>query len=379
MNKTKYFVFAILLLIAIPININATTINQLRNELSALQAKANANANKKQLTQAKMLEIRKEINETQNKIIQGRQRIEKSKKDIEELNKKIEKKNEEIKELIRFDQIADGENAYLEYLFGAKSFTDFIYRASIVEQLSSYNKKNITEMNDLIEQEKQLQESIKKEEKELQKLTIKLEDDYDSLGTDLVKLEETAMDVNDQVKAQKDIISMYKKMGCKDNQDVTTCSNVPVVTGGFNHPLHGRGYITSYYGRRSSPCAGCSSYHRGVDISGSGISGAPVYASATGRVATIIYRASCAGNQIYINHTINGKNYMTAYKHLLSMNVSVGQMVTPNTVIGYVGGGSNTPWDYCSTGPHLHFETAYGHYSSNYLYNTFNPASVVRF
>lgn len=98
-----------------------------------------------------------------------------------------------------------------------------------------------------------------------------------------------------------------------------------------------------------------------------------------GRVATIIYRASCAGNQIYINHTINGKNYMTAYKHLLSMNVSVGQMVTPNTVIGYVGGGSNTPWDYCSTGPHLHFETAYGHYSSNYLYNTFNPASVVRF
>ena len=80
MNKTKYFVFAILLLIAIPININATTINQLRNELSALQAKANANANKKQLTQAKMLEIRKEINETQNKITQGRQRIEKSKK-----------------------------------------------------------------------------------------------------------------------------------------------------------------------------------------------------------------------------------------------------------------------------------------------------------
>lgn len=377
-NSIKYILIFLLIMAFIPLKADATTLNDLRSELSSLQAKANANANKKSMTKEKMIKTREEINQTQNKVLEGRTRIDKSKKDIEELNKKIDKKQEETKELIRFEQIANGDNAYLEYLFGAKDFTDFIYRASIVEQLSSYNKKNIKEMNDLIDENKKLQEKIQKEEKQLKKLASQLEQNYNSLGTDLVKLEETALDVSDQVKAQQDIIAMYEKMGCKGNQDISSCTNVPLGSG-FNHPLHGRGYITSSYGYRNSPCAGCSSFHRGVDISASGISGAPVYASATGRVATIIYRASCAGNQVYINHTINGKNYMTSYKHLRTVNVSTDSVVTPNTVIGTVGGDSTTPWDYCSTGAHLHFETAYGHYSTGYYYNTFNPANVIRF
>ena len=226
---------------------------------------------------------------------------------------------------------------------------------------------------------KKLQEDIKKKEEELKKLQKQLKKDYDALGTNLVKLEETALDINDQVKAQKDIISMYVKMGCKENQDVTTCTDVP-LSSGFNHPLHGRGFISSNYGYRASPCAGCSSFHRGVDIAGSGIAGTPVWASTSGRVAAIIRYASCGGNQVYINHTVNGKKYLTVYKHLASINVSVGTVVTAATKVGTVGGGAGlTPWDYCSTGPHLHFETATGHYSTYYYYNTFNPRNVISF
>lgn len=375
---TTILLFSILTLVAFPTKTKATTLSDLRSELGALQAKAAAQQNKKNLTKSQMIKKRQEISETNNRIVDGRRKIEKAKKDIKALNIKIKEKDKEIKELMRFEQIANGDNAYLEYLFGAKDFTDFIYRAAVVEQLGTYNKENIKEMNKLIEENKKLQEELKKKEVELKELNKKLEKDYDALGANLSKLEETALDINDQVKAQRDIISMYVKIGCKENQDITTCSDVP-LSSGFNHPLHGKGYITSNYGYRGSPCSGCSSYHRGVDISYSGIAGASVYASTTGRVATIIRRASCGGNQVYINHTVKGKNYLTVYKHLASVNTSVGKLVTAATRIGTVGGGRNTPWDYCSTGPHLHFETAYGHYKTNYYYNTFNPRSVINF
>jgi len=262
----RYISFALLfafLVCLCPLKAEATTLRDLKNELYSLQGKAAAQENKKNMTKSQMAKKRQDIQIAENKIAEGRKRIEKAKKDIEKLNKEIAQKKEEIKELMRFEQVANGDNAYLEYLFGAKDFTDFIYRASVVEQLGEYNKNNIKEMNKLIEKNKKLQEDLKKKEEELKKLQKQLEKDYDALGTNLVKLEETALDINDQVKAQKDIISMYQKMGCKEDQDVTTCTDVPLSTG-FNHPLHGRGFISSNYGYRGSPCRGCSSFHRGL-------------------------------------------------------------------------------------------------------------------
>lgn len=374
-----YTIFFFLIIAFTPIKADATTLNDLRSELGSLQSKASAAQARKSNTQSQMVKKRQEIQSTQNDIITGRKKIEKAKQDIIALNKQIDEKEEEIKELMRFEQIAQGDNAYLDYLFGAKDFTDFIYRASVVEQLSKYNKDNIKKMNKLIEENNRLQEELKKKEEELKKLNIKLQEDYKDLGTDLVKLEETALDINDQVKAQKDIINMYVKMGCKADQDINTCTDVP-LSAGFNHPLHGKGYLSSYFGYRKSPCSGCSSYHRGVDITFNGVGGSPVYASTTGRVATIVRKSSCGGNQVFINHTVKGKMYLTVYKHLATVNVSVGGLVTAATKIGTVGGSrSLTPWDYCSTGAHLHFETATGHYSTGYLYNTFNPASVIKF
>ena len=66
--------------------------------------------------------------------------------------------------MFRFYQITDGENSYLEYIFGAKTFTDFIYRISIVEQISKYNNELIDEMNQLIEENKQLKIELAKQE-----------------------------------------------------------------------------------------------------------------------------------------------------------------------------------------------------------------------
>ena len=96
----------------------------------------------------------------------------------------------------------------------------------------------------------------------------------------------------------------------------------------------------------------------------------------------LINRASCGGNTVYIQHIINGKYYTTQYTHLLSYSVKVGQVVTKFTQIGQVGGGAQTKkYDRCTTGAHLHFGIANGHYlgsgANGYTsYNTYLSKSV---
>ena len=109
----------------------------------------------------------------------------------------------------------------------------------------------------------------------------------------------------------------------------------------------------------------------------------PVYASAPGMVIGITRRSSCGGNMVFVIHTINGQKYTTLYAHLRSMNVSVGQVVTASTQIGIMGGNPQTEWwDKCSTGNHVHFTVATGHYLKDYYsWNTFmnhtiNPRTV---
>ena len=56
--------------------------------------------------------------------------------------------------------------------------------------------------------------------------------------------------------------------------------------------------------------------------------------------------------------------------HLHTINVKVGQVVDLYTQIGTVGGGES--YDYCTTGPHLHFGMMKG---SSYV----NPRNYVSF
>ena len=170
-----------------------------------------------------------------------------------------------------------------------------------------------------------------------------------------------------------------------EEQDLDACVSVKGDTN-FSKPLT-RGTITSYFGYRTDPIKGTYSFHGAVDIGGNK-EGTSVYSTANGMVGKIIRKASCGGNSVYIYHTINGKKYTSQYTHLLSINVSVGDQVTSNTVIGTVGGGAGTrSYDRCSTGAHLHFAIASGWYGgsgtgsyssySTYLTKVMDPKDIL--
>lgn len=103
--------------------------------------------------------------------------------------------------------------------------------------------------------------------------------------------------------------------------------------------------ITSYFGGRVNPFDNYSSdWHDGIDIAD--YYGAPIYASASGMVRYAGWYGGY-GRYVKIEHDYG---YMTAYGHMSSINVYDGEYVEKGDVIGYVGSSGN------STGPHLHFE-----------------------
>ena len=65
---------------------------------------------------------------------------------------------------------------------------------------------------------------------------------------------------------------------------------------------------------------------------------------------------------VYIWAYIKGQPYTLVLMHLLTINVSVGDEVTVNTVIGTVGGGSTKSYDKCTTGAHLHYGVSKGNH-----------------
>ena len=114
--------------------------------------------------------------------------------------------------------------------------------------------------------------------------------------------------------------------------------------------------------------------------------GTPVYSITTGTVMKISYKSSCGGNMVYIGHYTSSGTYTSGYFHLASVNVSVGQVVDQNTVIGYSGGvPSIESWDRCSTGAHLHLQMGTGifmsdyFYYSNYVARKFDPRRLISF
>jgi murein DD-endopeptidase MepM/ murein hydrolase activator NlpD len=107
--------------------------------------------------------------------------------------------------------------------------------------------------------------------------------------------------------------------------------------------------ISSGFGDRVAPCWGCSSYHRGLDMTPG--RGTPVYSVAEG-VVTGVGPSSTYGYRVEIEHVINGQRVKSLYAHMEwdSSALVVGDEIPVGEFLGTVGNSG------LSTGPHLHLE-----------------------
>ncbi len=367
--------------------VKGKTLGDLKSELAKMEEDFKNNQNEKELTEEQVETAKQniiDINETISDI--NNQMIELT-DEIERLNVQIAEKDEEIKKIVNFLQISNGEAAYLEYTFGAKDFTDFIYRAAVSEQLANYNNRLIDEYNDLISDKEDTQKQLEEEKVNLSNKQKELEVEIEKLGNRINELESDAIDLEDALESQRQIIKSLEDINCKDDEDINSCGDnkLPPDTA-FWRPVN-YGYISSNYGYRSYWLNGVwtSDFHAGVDMATDG--GNNIYAVASGTVASITRYSSCGGNYVYIHHLVNGQYYTSLYMHMRDIYVSVGDRVTKDTVIGTVGGNPYIEyWDSCSTGSHMHLTMFYGRvgvdyyaWGSSYYANRVDPRVLVNF
>jgi murein DD-endopeptidase MepM/ murein hydrolase activator NlpD len=130
------------------------------------------------------------------------------------------------------------------------------------------------------------------------------------------------------------------------NRDYSYTVGIGPVQWPFPYPVP----IGDGWGERIAPCRACSTFHKGLDFL-PGL-GAPIHAIADGVVSMSAVTSSGLGNEVTIEHVINGVKITSLYGHM-KMNSSplhVGDIVKVGDLVGLVGQTGE------AVGPHLHFE-----------------------
>ena len=360
----------ILPIFCIPESANALTLAQFEKQVEEYTADLAAKQNAVATNEKEIAGIKSKINGIENQIQASKDEIVQLEKDIDALNDKIYKKQEEVKKIVNFVQKSKGVSSYLEYIFGAKSFTELIYRAAVAEQMSSYNEKLVKDYHNLIEQNNKKQEDLKIKNEENAKLQVQLAEQRVKIEADNAVIRGTMPSVEERIKEAKKNVEYYKRLGCGKNEDINACQyrvsskGIPAADGFYKPTLIGK--ITNPFTK---------GYHLGYDIvSTTSELNIAVHPIAQGQVFAIyqdncsnswcVKRASgayCHGNAniVVIRHNVGGSYLYSTYAHLSRYgNISVGQIVFPTTILGYIGTSG------CSTATHLHLELATCHWKA---------------
>lgn len=360
------------------------TLNELQAEAEANRKAYNAAKAEKELTEAERNETVAQKKQVETEIASINGQIANTEEQIKEIQKDIDKKDAQMKDIMSFVQVTNGDSNYLEYIFGATDFTDFIYRISVAEQLGSYNEELIEEYNKDVDKLDKKKSELSVKQQELNTKQQELAVLEARLNQEIETLQEGMLSKDEEYKTTISLINNLKAHGCSGNQTLTQCQNEKdknrpngiVVTGRTYMPII-EGRVTSDYGQRSSD------FHTGVDFSNS-VHGDAVYPVAAGEVINITYpkdSGACGNHIVYVYHT--GLGFTTSYWHMTSVNVRVGQGVNPDTKLGSMGGLKSE--DSCSAGTHVHVNAFRGiHYNNsgrenphNYITNI--PGKGVRF
>lgn len=286
---------------------------------------------------------------------------------------KLQELQKKHKERIRAME-EQGTLSYWSILFEARSFSDFLDRLNMIQEIAASDNRRLTELRtaakrveeaaQLLAQQKQQLEQTRTELDAAQQLLedkrlkadallrelLSRGEDYDRLMEESEQRQEELM----QEIAQKE--NEYDKLA----REEWLATSIPETTRpdpGTSTPPAGDGnwvtpvkqyVLTSPFGMRLDPVLHYWKMHNGVDMAWD--EGTPIYAARSGIVSETGYQEQGAGNYVYINH---GDGYKTVYMHMTHFIVSAGDRVSAGQLIGYMG---STGW---STGYHLHFGISY--------------------
>lgn len=338
---------------------------QLENELKDTQSALNSLESLKGDTEAYIKKmdgylsnLTDHIYELENQAQEKQTQISQKEAEIEDMQNQINEQYAAMKLRIQY-MYENGENSYLSMFFEAQDMSDFLNRAEYLTEITEYDRNMLDKLKDtkdsldiakanLDTELAQLNDMLRETEEEraaAEELVAAKEQELASTNSDILTKEEAIKRQQEDIAAMENLIKELEEIERKRKEEEARRQQQQQITyngGSMMWPLPGRTYISSYFGNRSDPFTGITSYHSGIDIPAP--TGTEIYAACGGEVAWAYY-SQTAGNWVGIDH---GNGLYTVYMHMSKILVTEGQQVQTGDVIGLVGSTGR------STGPHLH-------------------------
>ena len=271
-------------------------------------------------------------------------RLEENEEKLEVAERDYDRKSDALGKRVR-DIYINGQISYVDVLFGAKDFSDFLTRMDLLKRVIKQDydlvhdvltqRDAMRSLKEELEKDRAAQEPLEQKAREARRVMEEKVEQQEALIEQMRYDKETIDRQQDETRAASERITrMLQRSSMRD---------LPVQgSGAMIWPLAGP--ITSDFGWRTHPITGTQRFHSGVDIGGD--YGDPIYAAQAG---TVEYAGwiSGYGNAVIINH---GGGISTLYGHCQALDVSTGQSVAQGELIAECGSTGN------STGPHCHFE-----------------------
>ena len=252
----------------------------------------------------------------------------------------------------------NGDVEYIDTLLSSASFSDMLNKSEYVEQLSNYDQEQLNILIATRESIQEYEDTLEADLDELESVQADLETQEAELSATIEEKNAKIAQYDDDIDAQQALVDKYEAEREAAEEKIaqfeaasiaaqvstgTTIYDSSSYSGTFMWPATQGTYISSGFGYRTSPTAGASTYHKGIDIPCP--VGSDIVAAASGTVVISQYSNS-AGYYIMIDH---GNGVSTVYMHNSQLCVSVGDTVTKGQVIAKAG---STGY---STGSHCHF------------------------
>ncbi len=285
-------------------------------------------------------EVKGRLDTVEGQISDNTELLTKTEADLKQKNIKLQKRVRDI--------YINGQVSYVDVLFGAKDFSDFMTRMDVLKRLIKRDYNLIMKVKHDKEVVLTARVQLEKDKAEADALVADAESKKalveDKKAEQQVLLDQAVYDRDTSERAYEELLAASQEVAnmIRRSQYASAYSGATPGAGGMIWPLDGS--VTSEFGWRTHPIFGTARFHSGLDIGGD--YGMPIYAAASG---TVIYAGwiSGYGNAVIIDH---GGGVTTLYGHNESLNVSEGQSVSQGQVIAMCGSTGN------STGPHCHFE-----------------------
>ena len=344
--------------------IKPLTLQQQRNAVADNLTKANEQLAyvQNELSQAvlKIQDLQDKINGYESTIAKINAEYNKLQENVEQTEVELIKqqvKYDEQEELLKKRLVAiynKGNISYLNVLFGANDFIEFISLYSAINEIAKYDKSQLDNMKAKKIEIQQKNDEMNRKKEEIRVAKANVQQQEVLLTNTKIMMEgykqsltESDKQINAQITAYK---AQQQEIENMITQSIFQSTYELSYTGGVMiWPTLRSGYIISPFGNRMHPIQGIIKSHHGIDISGA--IGTPVYAAADG---VIIYSGWMGGygNTIMIDHGVdgNGNKVISLYGHSNKLLKNVGEIVKQGDTILEIGSTGN------STGPHLHFE-----------------------